>query len=214
MRKISFAKQYPSKRITGITLVPWQIDMAQQLNADAHLDRQISLLQADYLSTPIPSASADAAYALESCCHSPGEDKGLLQSLGTDDEHAMTAILALAASSANPKRTRCHALQTEAVDILVLAARRGDKIDVDPEGNADTSLLVPRLRVEGLIPERNYTLRRATAGADGTRTRFTALGKGEVAGDEWQIEFPNDPQQWIEAGQAAPVVVKDACAAF
>ncbi len=73
----SFAKQYPSKHITGITLVPWQIEMAQQLNADAGLERQISLLQADYLSTPIPTASADATYALESSCHSPGEDKGL-----------------------------------------------------------------------------------------------------------------------------------------
>jgi MPBQ/MSBQ methyltransferase len=73
----SFAKQYPSKRIKGVTLVQWQIAMAQQLNADAHLDHQISLLQADYLNTPIPAASADAAYALESCCHSPGEDKGL-----------------------------------------------------------------------------------------------------------------------------------------
>jgi MPBQ/MSBQ methyltransferase len=73
----SFAKQHPNQKITGITLVEWQIKMAQQLNAETRLDHQINLLQADYLDTPIPSASADAAYALESCCHSPGEDKGL-----------------------------------------------------------------------------------------------------------------------------------------
>ena len=73
----SFARQFPDKRITGITLVPWQIEMARKLNATANLDGQITLLQADYLHTAMPAASADAAYALESCCHSPGEDKGL-----------------------------------------------------------------------------------------------------------------------------------------
>ncbi len=73
----SFARQHPGKKITGITLVHWQIEMARQINAAANLDSQITLLEADYLDTPIPSASADAAYALESCCHSPGEDKGL-----------------------------------------------------------------------------------------------------------------------------------------
>ncbi len=73
----SFVRQFPQKKITGITLVQRQIEMAQQINAAAGLDDQIALMQADYLDTLLPSGSADAAYALESCCHSPGEDKGL-----------------------------------------------------------------------------------------------------------------------------------------
>ncbi|MBK9014685.1 MAG: methyltransferase domain-containing protein [Saprospiraceae bacterium] len=69
----------PSKKITGITLVQWQ-EMSG--NSTSILKFRIIKCiwpgtRADYLDTPIPSASADAAYALESCCHSLGEDKGL-----------------------------------------------------------------------------------------------------------------------------------------
>jgi hypothetical protein len=138
----------------------------------------------------------------------PGEDKALLAAIGASEEGAMKRVLALAAGSAHAARLRCHALQSEAVDVLVLAARKSN-VDVDAEGDADTSGLVPRLRVEGLIPNRNYTLHRTV---DGDLVRWTALGAGEMAGDEWKIEKSADPSKWIEAGQAVPAVVKDACA--
>lgn len=139
----------------------------------------------------------------------PGEDKALLGAIGATEEGAMKRVLGLAAGSSKAARLRCHALQSEAVDILVLAAR-GTKADVDADGNVDTSRMVPRLRVEGLIPDRNYAMRRTV---DGDRVRFTALGQGEMAGDEWTIETSADPAKWVEAGQTAPAVVKDACAA-
>jgi hypothetical protein len=138
----------------------------------------------------------------------PQEDQALLGAIGATQENVMKRVLDLAAGSPQAARLRCHALQSEAVDILVLATRSG-KADVDAEGNVETSRLVPRLRVEGLIPDRNYTMRRTV---DGDLIRFSALGTGEMAGDEWKIEKSADPSKWIEAGQTAPVVVKDVCA--
>lgn len=138
----------------------------------------------------------------------PGEDKALLGAIGATEEGAMKRVLGLAAGSSHAARLRCHVLQSEAVDILVLAAR-GSKGEVDAEGNMDTSGMVSRLRVEGITPERNYTLRRTI---DGDVVRFAALGKGEMAGDEWKIEISADPAKWIEAGQTAPSIVNDACA--
>ncbi|MBL7776219.1 MAG: methyltransferase domain-containing protein [Saprospiraceae bacterium] len=73
----SLARVHPGKRITGVTIVPWQVQKAEALNRAAGLDEQISLLQANYLQIPLPAGAADAAYALESCCHSPGLDKAL-----------------------------------------------------------------------------------------------------------------------------------------
>lgn len=137
----------------------------------------------------------------------PGEDQALLAAIGATEEGAMKRVLGLAAGSSHAARLRCHALQSEAVDILVLAAR--GKGAVDAEGNVDTSSMVPRLRVEGIIPDRNYTLRRTI---EGDVVRFTALGQREMAEDEWKIEKSADPAKWIEAGQTAPSVVKDACA--
>jgi ubiquinone/menaquinone biosynthesis C-methylase UbiE len=73
----SLARAHPQKRVIGVTIVPWQIQKAEELNQAAGLDGQISLLQANYLQIPLPAGAADAAYALESCCHSPGRDKAL-----------------------------------------------------------------------------------------------------------------------------------------
>lgn len=71
----TFAKLYPRQRITGITLVGWQIKKAQEINAAADLDDRISLMQGNFLDIPVSDNTVNGAYALESCCHSPGEDK-------------------------------------------------------------------------------------------------------------------------------------------
>lgn len=74
------AARHPSVRVTGVTLVPWQVEQARRLNAD--FGDRLELLQADYLAVPRPDGAAEAAYALESCCHAPGEDKaGFLREL-------------------------------------------------------------------------------------------------------------------------------------
>lgn len=69
----SLIRQNPRKRVTGLTLVPWQVQQAKLLNTD-YGDR-LQVIQADYTRSGLPSESADAAYALESSCHAPGETK-------------------------------------------------------------------------------------------------------------------------------------------
>lgn len=72
----SFARKFPKKQIKGITLVEWQIAKANALNKAAGLDSNIELIYGDYTKMPFPDNSADAVYALESCCHCEGLDKG------------------------------------------------------------------------------------------------------------------------------------------
>jgi MPBQ/MSBQ methyltransferase len=72
----SFAKKYPAKEIKGITLVKWQIEKANILNLAAGLDSKIELILGDYTKMPFADNSADAVYALESCCQCEGLDKG------------------------------------------------------------------------------------------------------------------------------------------
>jgi MPBQ/MSBQ methyltransferase len=71
----SFAKKYPAKNIKGITLVKWQIEKANLLNKEAGLDSSIELILGDYTRMPFADNSADAVYALESCCQCEGLDK-------------------------------------------------------------------------------------------------------------------------------------------
>ena len=72
----SFAKKYPGKKIKGISLVEWQINKANALNKKAGVDSNIELIYGDYTKLPFADNSSDAVYALESCCHCEGLDKG------------------------------------------------------------------------------------------------------------------------------------------
>src|SRR5687768_13692602 len=71
----SFAKRYPGKSITGVTLVPWQVEKAKALNEQAGLESRINIVLSDYTQIQIADNSADGAFALESCCHTEGLDK-------------------------------------------------------------------------------------------------------------------------------------------
>src|SRR4030095_12227983 len=71
----SFARKYPDKKIKGITIVEWQIKKAAALNHAAGLEENIELVLGDYTDMPFEDNSADAVYALESCCHTEGLDK-------------------------------------------------------------------------------------------------------------------------------------------
>jgi ubiquinone/menaquinone biosynthesis C-methylase UbiE len=71
----SFVKKYQDKKIKGITIVNWQVEKAKELNNAAGLDSDIELILGDYTELPFADNSADAVYALESCCHTKGLDK-------------------------------------------------------------------------------------------------------------------------------------------
>lgn len=67
----SLARRHPDKRVTGLTLVPWQVEKAAALN---RAYPNLEVRSADYTNLQEP-ARADAAYALESCCYAPEESK-------------------------------------------------------------------------------------------------------------------------------------------
>ena len=76
----SFARWLPLVQLTGITLVPWQVEQARALNHDtlnhaSALGDRIDVVLGDYENSTIAPASFDAAYALESSCHAHGADK-------------------------------------------------------------------------------------------------------------------------------------------
>jgi MPBQ/MSBQ methyltransferase len=74
----SFARRLPRAELSGITRVPWQVEHARSLNEAAGYCDRISVLEADYEESPLPSSNYDGVYALESSCHAHGEDKAVL----------------------------------------------------------------------------------------------------------------------------------------
>lgn len=71
----SFAVKFPDKNVKGVTLVKWQIDKANAINAERNLTDKIELINADYNALPFADSSADGVYALESSCHCEGLNK-------------------------------------------------------------------------------------------------------------------------------------------
>jgi len=70
----TFAKMYPRKKVKGVTIVEWQIQKARELNKQKNIYGNIELILGDYTNLPFDNNSADAAYALESACHCPGDE--------------------------------------------------------------------------------------------------------------------------------------------
>ena len=61
--------------IIGATIVPWQIEQANQLSAEPQYENRIEFKLMDYCDLPITDASIDGAFALESSCYDKGKDK-------------------------------------------------------------------------------------------------------------------------------------------
>jgi ubiquinone/menaquinone biosynthesis C-methylase UbiE len=71
----SMARQMPSAELTGITLVPWQIERGTELNLASSDTSRIHLVLGDYEHTPFSPASFEAVYALESSCYAHATNK-------------------------------------------------------------------------------------------------------------------------------------------
>ncbi len=69
------ARRFPNAAVTGVTVVPWQIEQARRLTQDQGLTERVAFVNADYTASPFPSQSFDGAYALESACYAAGRDK-------------------------------------------------------------------------------------------------------------------------------------------
>ncbi len=74
----SFSRRLPRAEMTGITLVPWQIERGTQMNQACDGGERIDLIEGDYERVPLPGGTMDGAYALESSCHAHGAAKGSL----------------------------------------------------------------------------------------------------------------------------------------
>jgi MPBQ/MSBQ methyltransferase len=69
------AARYPAARVTGISIVPLQIDRARELSAASIAAGRVTFAVGDYQATQFESQSFDGVYALESSCHAAGAAK-------------------------------------------------------------------------------------------------------------------------------------------
>ena len=69
------AERRPKANVKGFTIVPWQVETGNALSARCECGTRVRLELADYASTPMPDASADAAYAIESASYAEGAAK-------------------------------------------------------------------------------------------------------------------------------------------
>lgn len=65
----SLARRHPGARVTGFTIVPWQVENGDRLSRERGLDDRVTLVLSDYAATSLPTASVDGAYAVESACY-------------------------------------------------------------------------------------------------------------------------------------------------
>ena len=69
----SMAHRCPDKRILGFTIVPEQQKTASRLNLE--FGTRLRVERASYIQLPLEDGFADGAYALESACYAPGQNK-------------------------------------------------------------------------------------------------------------------------------------------
>lgn len=71
----AIARRYRRAEVTGVTLVPEQVTLANRLNREAGLARRIGFLVSDFTQTWLGAGSQHGAVAIESFCYAPGAGK-------------------------------------------------------------------------------------------------------------------------------------------
>jgi SAM-dependent methyltransferase len=67
----AMARRAPQASVTGVTVVPWQVEQARRLTGGPHP----RFVRADYRALPWPDRRFDGVYAIESACHAAGPAK-------------------------------------------------------------------------------------------------------------------------------------------
>ena len=70
-----FAAREFNARVTGISIVPWQIEKARALTDAQGMGERTRFIQADYTRMPFPRETFEGVYAMESACYAPGYNK-------------------------------------------------------------------------------------------------------------------------------------------
>ena len=71
------AQQYPTTKITGVTIVDFQITKGRELINNAGLTERVQLIKDNFENISFEDESFDRAYAVESACHASGSNKEL-----------------------------------------------------------------------------------------------------------------------------------------
>jgi ubiquinone/menaquinone biosynthesis C-methylase UbiE len=71
----SIAGRASAVTVTGVTVVPWQVEQARRLTFASGLSGRVRFVRADYRRLPWPAGAVDGAYAVESACHAKGSSK-------------------------------------------------------------------------------------------------------------------------------------------
>ena len=71
------AKRFPAAKITGVTIVDYQIQKGNSLIEKDGLSSQVSIVKNNFENLDFPNETFTHAYALESACHANGTDKEL-----------------------------------------------------------------------------------------------------------------------------------------
>ncbi len=69
------ARFFPRLRLSGVTLVPWQIERARVLTRDSGCENRLSYCHGNYESLPYAANQFDACYAIESAVYAQGAGK-------------------------------------------------------------------------------------------------------------------------------------------
>ncbi len=71
------AKLYPKAKLTGVTIVDFQIEKGRALIDKDNLTEKVSMVKDNFENSSFTNESFDRAYALESACHASGSSKEL-----------------------------------------------------------------------------------------------------------------------------------------
>ncbi|HEX6227596.1 MAG TPA: methyltransferase domain-containing protein [Chryseolinea sp.] len=69
------AKEFPNSTLQGVTIVPWQVDQGNLICSSKGFGTRITITEADYTRTMIPSNSLNGVFAIESGCYATGGAK-------------------------------------------------------------------------------------------------------------------------------------------
>lgn len=69
------ARNFSNAVIKGVTIVPWQVRKALELNERENLQNRIEIFEGNYSSLPFAAGAADGVWAVESACYADGATK-------------------------------------------------------------------------------------------------------------------------------------------